>query len=378
MNQSALTRSLVSMAAFVIFIAGLKAASNIIVPFMLAVFIAVITSPLMIWLRKRGIRPSFSVLVIVLMVFAVLWVFLQVAGPSITQFIMRLDTYLFHLRGITRSWVFWLQDKNVDIELETVNAIFDPVNIMRTTANALSFLQGMLTNTFLILITVVFLLLELAGLPQKLKLAFGPDHPSIHGWELFAESLNRYLAIKSIVSMLTGICAYTLVRLLDVDFPLLWGMLAFMLNYVPNIGSILAAIPPVMVALATHDTPRAIYVLIGYICINVTFGNLLEPRIMGKGLGLSTLVVWLSLIFWGWVFGPVGMLLSVPLTMVVKIAMESRQETMWLAVLLASDPGEAAAYPILEGATGQDWIEAQAEANSRETFEGTSHQTDTD
>ncbi|MCC5849722.1 MAG: AI-2E family transporter [Verrucomicrobia bacterium] len=369
MNQSALTRGLVSMAAFVIFISGLRAANYIIVPFMLAVFIAVITSPLMVWLRKRGMRPSFSVLVIVMMVIGVLWTFLQVVGPSITQFIGRSGEYITQLRGITRNWVLWLQDKNVDIELETVNAIFDPVNIMRNTANALSFLQGMLTNTFLILITVVFLLLELAGLPQKLRLAFGPDHPSIHGWELFADSLNRYLAIKSVVSLMTGICAYTLVRLLNVEFALLWGMLAFMLNYVPNIGSILAAVPPVMVALATLDTPRAIYVLIGYICINVIFGNLLEPRIMGKGLGLSTLVVWLSLIFWGWVFGPVGMLLSVPLTMVVKIAMESRQETMWLAVLLASDPGEAVDLPVLEGSDNQDWIEADAEEDSKQASE---------
>jgi predicted PurR-regulated permease PerM len=133
-----------------------------------------------------------------------------------------------------------------------------------------------------------------------------------------------------------------------IEFAHLWGLLAFLLNYVPNIGSILAAVPPVMLSLVESGTPRALACGIGYLVINITFGNIIEPRVMGRGLGLSTLVVWLSLIFWGWVFGPVGMLLSVPLTMVVKIAMESNPETHWIAILLGSDPGPPADLPTTE------------------------------
>lgn len=344
MNQSALTRGLVSIAAFVIFIAGLRAANSIIVPFLLATFIAVITSPVMIHLKKLGIRPGFSVAVILLGVIGLIWVLGQVAGASINDFTdpQRIFEYQIRLQRITREWTAWMRSKGIDTDSETLNQFFNPANLLQIVVNTLTtFFRGMLTNTFMILITVLFLLLELAGLPKKLKLAFGPDHPSIAGWERFTESLNRYLAIKSVVSLMTGVTAYLLVRIIGVDFALLWGILAFMLNYVPNIGSILAAIPPVLVALVQFNTPtHAVWTAVGYVCINLVYGNLLEPRIMGKGLGLSTLVVWLSLIFWGWVFGPVGMLLSVPLTMVVKIAMESKQDTMWLAVLLGSDPGE--------------------------------------
>lgn len=340
MNSSALTRGLVSLAAFIIFVAGLRAASNLIVPLLLALFIAVITSPIMIHLKKWGIRPAFSVLIILLGVLGILWVLLQVAGASIQEFANRSFEYQLQLRGLTLRWATWLRENGIDTNSETLNSLFNPVRTMEVVVNTLTtFLRGLVTNTFLILLTVMFLLFELAGLPNKLKLAFGPEHPSIRGWERFTESLNRYLAIKSVVSLATGFCAYLLTSLLGIDFALLWGILAFMLNYVPNIGSIIAAVPPVLLALVQFDTPRALYTLLGYIAINLTFGNIVEPRVMGKGLGLSTMVVWLSLIFWGWVFGPVGMLLSVPLTMVVKIAVESNKETLWLATLLGSDPG---------------------------------------
>lgn len=343
MTSSPLTRGLVALAAFVIFIAGLRAASSLIVPFLLATFLAVITSPLMVQFKKWGVGSGISILLILLMVLGILWMILQVAGASINEFTRASEDYQIRLRGITREWAIWLRSKGIDTDSETLNSFFNPANTMRVVVNTLTtFITGILTNTFLILLTTVFLLFELAGLPNKLRLAFGEDHPSVPGWERFTESLNRYLAIKSIVSLLTGITAYTLVRILGIDFALLWGILAFMFNYVPNIGSIMAAVPPVMLSLVQYGTGRALACLLGYVVINLVYGNLIEPRVMGKGLGLSTLVVWMSLIFWGWVFGPVGMLLSVPLTMVVKIAMESKADTMWLAILLGSDPGAEA------------------------------------
>ncbi|MGA0369955.1 MAG: AI-2E family transporter, partial [Kiritimatiellia bacterium] len=310
MNFSGLTRGLFSFAAFVIIIAGLRSAGSIIIPFLLACFIAIITSPAMIWMRKQGIRPSFSVLAIVAAVLCVLWLLIQIAGSSITQFASASDVYQIRLKAITTDWIRWLEAKGVDVNSDTFYSLINPARAMTLVVNTLTqFLRGMLTNTFMILLTVVFLLLELAGLPNKLQLALGKDHPSIPGFNRFTESLNHYLAIKSWISLITGVLAYLLCRVTGLDYALLWGILAFLLNYVPNIGSILAAVPPVMLALVQFGTARAIVTLTGYLTINIIFGNLVEPRVMGKGLGLSTLVVWMSLIFWGWVFGPVGMLL---------------------------------------------------------------------
>ncbi|MDP7389373.1 MAG: AI-2E family transporter, partial [Pseudomonadales bacterium] len=121
---------------------------------------------------------------------------------------------------------------------------------------------------------------------------------------------------------------------LGVDFPLLWGLLAMLLNFIPTIGSIIAAVPPGMLAIVQAGPGTAVAVAFGFIMINMVMGNVLEPRFMGRGLGLSTLVVFLSLVLWGWLLGPIGMLLSVPLTMTAKIALEANPQTSWIAYLL--------------------------------------------
>jgi AI-2 transport protein TqsA len=122
--------------------------------------------------------------------------------------------------------------------------------------------------------------------------------------------------------------------LIGVDFAPTWGLLAFLLNFIPNIGSIIAAVPAILLALIQLGLPSALLTLLGYLVVNITIGNFLEPRVMGRSLGLSTLVVFLSLLFWGWVLGPIGMVLSVPLTMIAKIALAANEDTRWLAVLL--------------------------------------------
>jgi AI-2 transport protein TqsA len=122
--------------------------------------------------------------------------------------------------------------------------------------------------------------------------------------------------------------------LIGVDFAPTWGLLAFLLNFIPNIGSIIAAVPAILLALIQLGLPSALLTLLGYLVVNITIGNFLEPRVMGRSLGLSTLVVFLSLLFWGWVLGPIGMVLSVPLTMTAKIALAVNEDTRWLAVLL--------------------------------------------
>ncbi len=142
------------------------------------------------------------------------------------------------------------------------------------------------------------------------------------------------MVIKTYTSMATGVIASIWLTILGVDYALLWGLFTFMFNYIPNIGSIIAAIPPVLLALVLLGPWTALAVALGYLVLNLSVGSFLEPRIMGKGLGLSTLIVFLSLLFWGWVLGPVGMILSVPLTMSMKIALASFDETQWLSTML--------------------------------------------
>jgi len=189
----------------------------------------------------------------------------------------------------------------------------------------------------MILLLVIFMLLEASVLPKEL-LAIHADASS-HGQE-FLNNVKQYMMIKSVFSAITGLLVYVSLLFIGLDYALLWGVLAFFLNFVPNIGSIIAAIPAVILALIQLGFIGAMEVAVIFIIINIVLGSVLEPKYMGQGLGLSTLVVFVSLIFWGWVFGPVGMLLSIPLTIMLKLALQSNPKTRWVAILLDSEVKE--------------------------------------
>jgi predicted PurR-regulated permease PerM len=184
---------------------------------------------------------------------------------------------------------------------------------------------------------MIFMLLEVSSVGTKVSAAFGRSTESLERPREFLHNLGRYLGIKTVVSTATGICAGLLTWSIGLDFPLLWAMLAFLLNYIPTIGSIIAAVPAVLLALVQLGPGAAGATAMGFAAINVVFGNVVEPRLMGYGVGLSPLIVFVGLIFWGWIFGPVGMLLSVPLTMTLKLILESEERTRWIAILIGSE-----------------------------------------
>jgi predicted PurR-regulated permease PerM len=215
--------------------------------------------------------------------------------------------------------------------------MIDPGFAMALVAGILNGLRDVLTNTFLIIFTMIFILLEAGTAKTKFEAAFGRSADSLQGARDFMQNLGRYLGIKTLVSMATGLCAGLLTWALHVDFPLLWAMFAFLLNYVPTIGSIIAAVPAVLLALIQIGPGAAGATAMGFIGINLVFGNFLEPRLMGYGVGISPLVVFVGLVAWGWIFGPVGMLLSVPLTMTLKMALDNDDRTRWVAILLGSE-----------------------------------------
>lgn len=185
------------------------------------------------------------------------------------------------------------------------------------------------------IIIVAMVLLEVPQLPAKLQQIMVRPVEGMGAIQRALDSVSRYLVLKTAISLVTGVVVWVMLLALDVRFAFVWGLLAFALNYIPNIGSVLAAIPPILQVLVFSGLYDALILLAGYLVINLVFGNILEPRMMGRGLGLSTLVVFLSLIFWGWLLGPVGMLLSVPLTIIVKIGLEQTAGGQSIAVLLS-------------------------------------------
>jgi predicted PurR-regulated permease PerM len=325
---------LLSLAAFVVVIAGIKASVEIIVPMLLAIFIAVLCSPLMLWLRVRKVPVGLAVFVVIFLFVLVALTLGTVIAGSLQAFYGDLPEYEERLRLQAGQLILWLQSMGMEVQQDVISQYFDPGAAMKMVAKIFSGLGNVLTNTFLILFTVIFILLEASGLPDKVKRAFGDQTSALDHFQSLSGSVQQYLTIKTLVSIGTGLVAGIWLAILGVDYAILWALIAFLLNYIPNIGSIIAAVPAMLVALIQLGPGSMALVALGYVLINTIFGNVIEPKFMGRSLGLSTLVVFVSLIFWGWVLGPVGMLLSIPLTMVVKIALETSEKHKRLAIFL--------------------------------------------
>jgi AI-2 transport protein TqsA len=332
------TNALISFAAVIVIVFGMQAAKVLLVPFLLAVFLALIAVRPMLWMQKQKVPSIVAALLIVVAMMFVLGVVGVIVGSSIAEFTAALPTYQARLDGIVNTTIAFISRlAGEEGSFDNLNDLINPGWAMGLAANILNALRDVLTNTFLILFTMVFILLEASSARVKIRAAFGRDTTSLKGLRVFLSNLGRYLGIKTIVSMVTGLTAGLLTWAIGLDFPLLWGMLAFLFNYVPTIGSIIAAVPAVLMALVQLGIGDATSTAVGFLAINMVFGNFIEPRVMGYGVGISPLIVFTGLVLWGWIFGPVGMLLSVPLTMTLKLALESNEQTRWIAILIGSE-----------------------------------------
>ena len=324
----------IMMGMLVIILTGIRFAADIIVPFILALFIAVVLSPLVQRMVKLRVPRVLAISLLVIIIVMAMVLLLAYLGTSLNELARTLPQYRSSLVIPLKNLEPWLVRLGIGVSVDEMVKYIDPNAAMTLITNLLAQLTNAMSSIFLLLLTVVFMLLEVPQLPTKFQQIMVRPVEGMAAIQRAIDSVSHYLVLKTAISLVTGLVVWGMLSALDVRFAFIWGLLAFALNYIPNIGSVLAAIPPIIQVLAFGGLYDALVVLAGYLIINLVFGNILEPRIMGRGLGLSTLVVFLSLIFWGWLLGPVGMLLSVPLTIIVKIALEQSIGGQSIAILL--------------------------------------------
>lgn len=333
-------RVLIIVASLFVIFSGIKTATHILVPFLLSVFIAIMCNPLIKKASEYKVPRAISVTLVIIIFVGLAMIIAGLVGKSLTQLSQSIPEYRAQLKE-QFSWVIvQLNERNIHLSADVLMQYFDPGAAVLLAADMLSGVGNVAANLFLIIITVVLILFEAPSIPTKIHLAFADPDMKMKQIDQFLSSVNHYIAIKTVVSVFTGIAVSTMLWVFDLEFYLLWGTLAFLLNYIPNIGSIIAAVPAVLMALLQLTPAEAGLIALGYMVINTIVGNVIEPKYLGKGLGLSTLVVFLSLIFWGWLLGTVGMLLSVPLTMIIKIGFEKSETNRWVAVMLSGDETE--------------------------------------
>lgn len=330
------TRVLTTLAALVIVVVGLRHAQALLAPLIFSAFLAILSAPVVFWLRARRVPEFIAIAAVVLGVMGAMLGLASIVGGSINRFADSVPRYQTGLQERAAGLVRLLERLGLELSYEHLSQIVDPGAAIGLARTVLTQFASVLSNAVLVVLTMVFMLFEVGDLPGKLRRAVGDERADLGRFAAVARDVNRYIAIKTYVSIATGLLVGTLMAIVGIDFPALWGLLAFLLNYVPNIGSIIAAVPPTLLAIVQFGFGRAGLVAGIFVVVNTVLGNLVEPRLMGRHLGLSTLVVFLSLVFWGWVWGPLGMLLSVPLTMVVKILLEHNAQFRWIAVLMDS------------------------------------------
>ncbi len=330
-------RILYFFAALTIVIAGMRASTNIMVPMLLAIFISIICSYPLNKLRMRGISKNLSIFIVMFCALIIAFLLTFILGASIANFSEGMPLYQTKLEELLSHISVWLGRFGIDFDYTQWREYFDPAVAFGFAESVLKSLRSTLTNAFLIGLTVIFILIEIPVIDEE-KMAKRLASPS--NSEIIIQKIQHYFGIKTMTSMVTGVAITIWLLIIGVDYPVLWGLVAFLLNFVPNIGSIIAAVPAVLLALLINGTGTAALTVLGYVVVNIVIGNVVEPRVMGQGLGLRMLVVFVSLVLWGWVLGPIGMLLAVPLTMTLKILLMNYEQTRPFALLLGGAEGD--------------------------------------
>ena len=316
-----LLRWLVGAAAAIIVVGGMRLAAPLLTQVLVVVVLTIILSPVYYLFRRAGLPgKAAAALLVVLMVGGFVWALWGGVYPAVMEFSRKAAGYHKEFLAALDDLSAWLNENGVSIPKGYLKEQFaiDASIVKGFGVTVLAFLGSLVRALVVVLIITAFMIFELPGLPRKAVRArwLSPARREI--LTRFIVDVRHYLGIKTIISALTGFFIYLGLLAIGVDSPLLLGVVAFALNYVPVFGSIIAAVPAVLLALSAGGSPAAIWTIVLYIAVNQILGNILEPRIMGTGFGVSPVVVLLSVAFWGWVLGPVGMLFAVPLTMAAR------------------------------------------------------------
>src|SRR5215204_1705440 len=343
LRQPSILRVMLGLAATVVVFVGMRLAAPILNPILFAVVLALLFSPIYAWLRRRRV-PTPLALVIMLVGLTVLFLAIAgILGVSIARFSGDIGSYTSKLNGQLDN--IQSLTKSLGISKADLHKALSPSALTGAIGAILSGVADFLSNLFLILIIVLFLLAEGPAMMNRLRASTGEDHPQVERLAIFGRSVIRQLGLRAIVNLFTAAGVTILLLVLRVDFPLMWGILAFFLSFIPWIGLPLAVAPAVVLALAEHGLTTALLVIVGVIVINVLAENALSPMLMGRGLSLSPTVLFLGFIFWAWLLGGPGAFLAAPLTIFLILMLDTFPETRWLASVMGiggTEPDEPA------------------------------------
>jgi predicted PurR-regulated permease PerM len=328
-----LSRLLITAASAVAVLAGMRVAAPIIGPLLIALIITLAWSPGSEWLRKRGWRPSVAALTGIVLGVIVVGLFIALVWSSLVQLQEKLPGYQPRIEALRQEIIDRLGRLPFESSRVLSSEVLEPGAIVGLAVGFARRLTETIGNLFLLILLMAFMMLEAIRYPEKLRRSLNAE--AVSRFAKFGESIRSYVVINSIFGLVAAVFNTMLLVMLGVDFAILWGVLSFLLSFVPNIGFVIALVPPAVLALVEFGVTKALIVVAGYTIINFIVDNVFKPRFVGESLDLSPLVVVISLLFWGWLIGPVGALVAVPLSLAARFFFESFDESQWFARLMS-------------------------------------------
>ena len=335
-NPDSTLRFLLGAAAAGVLLVVLAALSPVLVPFLQAAFLIVILSQPVSWLCRKGLARLPAVLVVVMSVALGIALLAGIIGTSLVEIARTAPAYEQRLDEWSKAIAETLNPLGVTLSLESLDSFLEPRTMVQFVALLAQRLGSTVTRTLFVILLVVFGLLEVPRMATRLSGILQDGGDFRPDFQAFATDINSYLIVKTWIGLATGLTAGLLIALIGVEHALLWGTLTFLLNYIPNIGSLAASILPVLLGFLQLGAVSGFLVVLVYILVNLVFSSILEPRFLGHEVGFPPVIIVMSLVLWGWVFGVTGVLLAVPLSMVLKFALESGEETRWIATLMST------------------------------------------
>lgn len=332
------TRVLLVLASFVVVVFGMREAAQIITPIIIAFIIAILFLPFHRWLIDHHVPYWLALVLVMLIILLVVTAMVSITVISITQFINRIPDYSESLQRLVNGVLALVDKLPIDVGNFLNSEILNVSQILNVSGNLLAGVLDAFSNWFIVFLLVAFMLADFAFLPQKFEEMF-KDNQQILALTDLISSIRRYLSITTSTGLIIGLANVLLLIFMGVDFAVLWGIVGFLMNFIPSVGIIISVIPPVILALLKYNWQTALIAGGGVILINFVIENVVKPRVMEENLNISPLFVMISLVLWSFVLGPIGTILAVPLTLITtKLLLESSEEMRWLAILTTANP----------------------------------------
>ena len=340
-SAAALPRGLLILlgtAAATITVAGLKSIAALAAPVFLALILIIGVHPLRPWLRSKGLPNWAATICLIVTAYALVIGLTLMLLVAVARFATLLPQYREELAGVVDDSLSWLRGMGVGSEqIDVVTRALDPGQLVTYVGALLSGLLGALSDLFFLVTLLLFLAVDAAWFPGRLDDTSERRGALVTALQSFSRGTRRYLVVSTVFGLIVAVIDTGLLYLLAIPVPLLWGLLAFITNYIPNIGFVVGLVPPAVLALLEGGLPALAGVLIGYSVINVVIQSFIQPMFVGDAVGLSTTMTFVSLVFWAWVFGALGALLAIPLSLLAK------------ALLVDVDPASDWLRPLLGG-----------------------------